>query len=92
MPKLDLNLNTITYSSTQIRPEEGKAIPAQIRVLTVPYRGKIKVHVREFYIKDGEYTPGRGVNFDVEHLEEILQGLILAQETLEEGAIIIEGN
>jgi len=90
MRKLDVNQNTITYSSTQTRPEGGRAIPAQVRVLTVPYRGTVKVHIREFYLDDEEYKIGRGIAFPVDALEEVIQGLILAQETLEEGAQAIE--
>lgn len=83
MPDLDVNKSTITFSSPQIRPEGGRAIPAQVRVLTVPYRGVIKVHIREFYLNEGQYKIGRGVAFPPEALEEVIQGLILAQEALE---------
>ncbi len=90
MPKINLNENNITFSATQIRPEDGtKGVPAQVRVTTSPYRGKLKVHVREYYRNlDMEYVPGRGVNFTPEALEEIIQGLILAQQAIEEGGLL----
>lgn len=84
----NLNENQITYSSVQTRPEGGTQIPAQVRVFTNVYgrKKKLMVHVREFYLHPdtGEYTIGRGVNFPPEALEEVIQGLILAQQRIAE--------
>ena len=86
MPTLKINENLVTFSSFQTRQEGGKAIPAQVRVFTSPYgrAKKIRVHVREYYLHPdtGEYTIGRGIAFPPEALEEVIQGLILAQEAV----------
>lgn len=78
--KLDINNSQIVYSEVEIRPG------AIIRVFTAPWKGTLKVHVRECYIKnptDPDYTIGRGVNFPIEALEEVLTGLKLAKEAIE---------
>ena len=56
----------------------------QVRVFSSPFRGKVKVHVREFYRRsqDSEYLIGRGMTFPPSALEEVTKGLFLAGELL----------
>ncbi len=85
MPSIDPQESNITYSSFQLRPN------AQVRVTTAPWKDKVKVHIREWYRhnEDEEYIVGRGMTVPPEALEEIIQGLILAEQTLKEGNITV---
>lgn len=77
--KLDIQNSQITFSEVEIR--DG----AVVRVFTAPWKGTLKIHVRECYIKnptDADYTVGRGVNFPPEAIDSIIEGLLLVKETL----------
>ena len=77
----NLNEEMVFFSSTEMTPGH------QVRVFTSPHNGEVKVHVREYYLHrlTGEYTIGRGMTFPAHCIEEVIQGLILAQEALEKG-------
>lgn len=70
----------IIYAFYQLDPKR------QVRVFSSPFRGKVKMHVREFYRRDedSEYLVGRGMTFPPSALEEVTKGLFLAGEILKE--------
>jgi hypothetical protein len=68
----------IIYAVHQLDPKR------QLRVFSSPFRGKVKVHVREYYRRDldSEYLVGRGMTFPPSALEEATKGMFLAAEVL----------
>jgi len=46
----------------------------QIKVYSAQYMGKNLIHIRQFYLKEGEFMPGRGVSFSSAALPQIIEG------------------
>lgn len=57
-------------------------LKGQLRVVAVPWKGRFKAHVREYYLaEDGSFRPDRrGVTFSLEELEAVHHaiGLMIA--------------
>jgi hypothetical protein len=47
----------------------------EIRVYINEFKGAKVVHIRTFYLKDNEFTPGRGISFSTAVLKEMTEGL-----------------
>lgn len=49
--------------------EKGK-----LKVYSADFKGRKYVHIRNFYLEDSEYKPGKGVSFSVEATAKVLEG------------------
>jgi len=57
----------------------------EIRVSRDFYKGKEFLSIRKWYTdEEGTLKPGKGVTFQYEHIEEIMEGLTLMRDYLEE--------
>ena len=51
----------------------------QLRVHTAEFRGNKLIHIRTFYLKEGEFQPGRGVSFTFAMLSGVIEALKKAE-------------
>ena len=60
----------------------------EIRVEKTFYKGREILSIRKYYKEDenSDFKPGKGVTFNYEDIDEIIEGLKLMQEYLEENA------
>ncbi len=60
----------------------GKGHNKEVRVTKDCYRGKEYYSVREYWCTedDPEYKPGKGVAFDWEHIDTLIEGLTKARD------------
>ena len=57
----------------------------EIRISRDFYKGKEFLSIRKWYTdEEGNLKPGKGVTFQYEHIEEIMEGLTLMKDYLEE--------
>lgn len=80
--KKNINEEPITWAAIDMDEKR------QIRVISDPFRGKMKFHIREFFrrsLDNIHYLPGRGIAFQPECLDEVIEALILMQTEYESG-------
>ena len=72
------------YSAIDLHDRRG--VRSQLRVAIIPWNGRPKIHIREFYPQaSGEYKPGRGIALNTDVLEQVIYGLQLALDDLSAG-------
>jgi len=75
---------------TAIDLHDRRGFRAQLRVVAVWWRGRYRVHIREYYPNHlGVMAPGRGTNFSVEDVDRIIYGLQLLREDAAAGRLAV---
>lgn len=78
------------YSVIPLYDKRGER--AQLRVAAVQWKGAWKAHVREYYPNHkGILTPGRGIAFNMESLDDVLYALGLMADDLAAGKLEADG-
>lgn len=74
------------YTAIPLYDKRGER--AQLRVAAVKWKGAWKAHIREYYPNDrGVLTPGRGIAFNMESLDDVLYALGLMADDLAGGKL-----
>mgnify|MGYP001194375996 CR=1 FL=1 len=74
------------YTAQDLNDRRG--FRAQLRVVAVPWKGSYKAHIREYYPNAQRVlTPGRGVAFSLDMLDDVVYALQLMQQERDAGKL-----
>lgn len=59
-----------------------KSKSREVRICVQEFAGHRSIHIREFYIENEEYHPGKGVTLRVDQYADLLEGVVALGEFL----------